>query len=58
VQTGKANTLMQMLSEDKQIRSYLSKEAIIALLDATLYTGDSEERTHRVVAEIREVLSR
>ena len=58
VQAGKPNTLMQMLSEDKQIRSYLSKEAIIALLDATLYTGDSEERTHRVVAEIREVLSR
>lgn len=58
VQGGKPNTLKQMLSEDDQIRSFLSKEAIIALLDATQYIGDSEERTHQMIAEIEEVLSR
>ncbi|MDD4450399.1 MAG: adenylosuccinate lyase, partial [Sphaerochaeta sp.] len=58
VQAGKPNTLKQMLCEDKTVRSFLQKEAIEALLDANQYTGDSAERTRKVIEEIREALSR
>ena len=58
VQAGKPNTLKQMLCEDKTVRSFLQEEAIEALLDAKDYTGDSAERTRKVIGQIRSVLSR
>lgn len=58
VQEGKPNTLMQMLRKDAHILSFLTDEEIVNLLDAKGYTGDSEERTRCVIAEIQDVLSR
>ncbi len=58
VQEGKPNTLAEMLSEDSQIRSFLSKDEILATLDATQYTGDSAERTRLVIKEVEEILNR
>lgn len=52
VQEGKENPLKESLSEDKRIRSYLGKEEILKLLDASTYTGDASLRTDMVLNQI------
>ena len=52
VQEGKENPLKESLSEDKRIRSYLGKEEILKLLDASTYTGDASVRTDMVLNQI------
>ena len=52
VQEGKENPLKESLSEDKRIRSYLGKEEILKLLDASTYTGDASIRTDMVLNQI------
>ena len=52
VQEGKENPLNESLSEDKRIRSYLGKEEILKLLDASTYTGDASLRTDMVLNQI------
>lgn len=52
VQEGKENPLKESLSEDKRIRSYLEKEEILKLLDASTYTGDASLRTDMVLNQI------
>lgn len=51
VQKGERNPLFCEMTEDERILSYLSKEEIKSLLDASSYTGEAEERTERVVQE-------
>ena len=51
VQRGERNPLFCEMTEDERILSYLSKEEIESLLDASSYTGEAEERTERVVQE-------
>lgn len=51
VQKGERNPLFCEMTEDERILSYLSKEEIESLLDASSYTGEAEERTERVVQE-------
>lgn len=51
VQKGERNPLFRDMTEDERILSYLSKEEIESLLDASSYTGEAEERTERVVQE-------
>ncbi len=58
VQEGKQNTLDSALSEDAEMRKYLSKEEILSSLDASRYIGDSPLRTRLVIKEIEEVLNR
>ncbi|MGE4455018.1 MAG: adenylosuccinate lyase [Sphaerochaeta sp.] len=57
VQEGKPNTLKTMLTEDKTILSYLSKDAALRTLDATQYLGDSAQRTRMVAKEIAKLLN-
>ena len=52
VQEGKENPLKEGLAEDKRIRSYLGKEEILKLLDASTYTGDASLRTDMVLNQI------
>ncbi len=57
VQEGKPNTLKTMLTEDKTVLSFLSKEAALRTLDATQYLGDSAQRTRMVAKEIAKLLN-
>lgn len=52
VQNGEPNPLLENLAGDKRILSFLSKEEIIALLDANDYTGDAQLRTEMVISRI------
>ena len=49
IQEGKENPLKKALMENNEILSYLSKEEIEKLLDASGYTGDAEKRTEMVL---------
>ena len=53
VQEGKENPLKNALMENNEILSYLSKEEIEKLLDASGYTGDAVERTNLVLERAR-----
>lgn len=53
VQEGKENPLKNALMENNEILSYLSKEEIEKLLDASGYTGDAVERTNLVLKRAR-----
>ena len=53
VQEGKENPLKNSLMENKEILSYLSKDEIEKLLDASEYTGDAVERTNLVIDRAR-----
>ena len=52
VQEGKENPLKDNLSSDERILSYMTKDEILSLLDATSYTGDAAERTDMVIDQI------
>ena len=52
VQEGRANPLRTILSSDSRLLSYLSKDEILALLDASDYTGDAAARTRMVLDQI------
>lgn len=54
VQEGRENPLKKNLMENSEILSYLTKEEIEKLLDASDYTGDAEKRTMMVVRRAKE----
>ncbi len=56
VQEGRPNNLKDNLVSDERILSYLSKEEILSLLDASSYTGDASKRCDLVLERIRQVL--
>ena len=56
VQEGEPNTLLEMLSGDKTIRSFMQEEEVIASLNAQEYVGDAPARTRMVIEEVRAAL--
>jgi adenylosuccinate lyase len=52
VQAGRNNSLPQRLSEDKRVVEYVSQDRVLALLDASTYTGDAAERARSLAKEI------
>jgi adenylosuccinate lyase len=55
VQRGEKNPLLTLLSEDKRILEYLSKEEIISLLDASDYVGDAPLRARNIANSIKKI---
>lgn len=58
VQEGKDNPLRARLSENSEILKYIGKDEVLALLDASDYTGDAELRTGIVLREAEEELNK
>ena len=58
VQAGApANPLPQLLSQDEQIRQYLSEDGVLALFDARGHIGDAPARARGMAAKILETLA-
>ena len=53
VQEGRENLLKKHLSEDEEILSYMSKEEIEAILDASSYIGEAERMTGNVISRYK-----
>jgi adenylosuccinate lyase len=53
IQTGQINSLFLRLSEDKRVGRFLTQEHVLALLDASTYTGDAAERARSLAAALR-----
>ncbi len=52
IQEGKKNPMGELLTGDKRINQYLSKEKIVKLLDAKNYIGDAPQRALKLVKTI------
>ena len=53
VQEGRENLLKKHLSEDEEILSYMSKEEIEAILDASSYIGEAVRMTGNVISRYK-----
>ncbi len=53
VMRGEENPLLEMMASDEQMLSFLSREQIISLMDASGYTGDASERALNIAKSIR-----
>jgi adenylosuccinate lyase len=49
---GEGNPLPRLLSEDRRIRTYLSPERVLELLDASAYVGDAPQRARALAGEL------
>ena len=56
VQEGKDNPLVDELSTNEEILSYMSKDEILSSLDASSYTGDAVKRTEMVLERAQKAL--
>jgi len=57
-QEGRENSLASALAGNAEILKILPKDEILALLDASKYTGDAETRTEIVIKKAREAIKR
>jgi adenylosuccinate lyase len=57
VRRGAENPLRQLVSEDDRIRSYLSEEQIVVLMDVSTHTGTAAKRARNLAEEIRQTLA-
>ncbi|MDY0289732.1 MAG: adenylosuccinate lyase [Sphaerochaeta sp.] len=57
VQEGESNTLAEMLSGDKTVRSFMQKDEVLASLNAEEYVGDAPLRTRMILEEVKSALS-
>ena len=53
VQAGDSNPLLDLILADREIKRYLSAEAIRALMDVSRYVGDAPQRARELAARIR-----
>lgn len=53
IQEGKKNPMVELLTGDKKVNQYLSKEKIEELLDAKNYIGNAPQRALRLVKQIK-----
>ncbi len=53
VMKGDENPLLSLMADDEQMQNYLTREEIIALMDASGYTGEAEERALNIAKSIR-----
>ncbi len=56
VQEGNVNPLIELISHDKDILHFLTKEAIIVLLDGSEYVGDAPQRAMKIRNKIQEAI--
>ncbi|WP_422480250.1 adenylosuccinate lyase [Pleomorphochaeta sp. DL1XJH-081] len=56
VQQGAENPMSATLAADSRITTFIPKEEIISLLDASEYVGDAPERAKRIVDRIQSAL--
>lgn len=55
IQNGKKNPMMKLLSEDKLISKYLSKDQLEKLMEVETHIGNSPERALKLVKKIRSI---
>lgn len=58
VQLGEPNPLIELISHDETMRSYLPEGELRALMDASDHVGDAPERARLLAKEIREQVNR
>ena len=55
VQSGKVNPMAALLTEDHEIKKYVSEEEIKKLLDVTHHIGTAPDRALKLVEEIKKI---
>lgn len=55
IQEGKVNPMYILLTENEDIKKYISEEKMLALLDVSRHVGTAPERARRLVSEIRKL---
>lgn len=56
VQEGRVNSMENLLTENSDIKKYVSKEKIHALMDVSKHIGNAPERARRLLNEIKKLI--
>jgi adenylosuccinate lyase len=57
IRRGVENPLVRLIIEDDRIRSYLTEEQIVELMDVSTHTGTASERARNLAEEIKKALA-